>query len=47
MFSKYEAEFYDDIMDMIQKIGGDELPQQVPNKIITGRKSSGSNMSVC
>lgn len=35
LFSKYEAEFYDDIMDMIQQIRGEELPQQIFHSLLT------------
>jgi len=35
LFSKYEAEFYDDIMDMIQQIRGKELPQQIFHSLLT------------
>jgi farnesyl diphosphate synthase len=34
LFSKYEAEFYDDIMTMIQQIRGDELPQQIFHSLL-------------
>ena len=42
LFNHYEAEFYDDIQDMIQQISGDELPQQVrfrqPGSPLEGRQ---------
>jgi len=34
LFNHYEAEFYDDIQDMIQQIRGDELPQQIFHSLL-------------